>query len=179
MFMELIRNRRSIRRYADRPVEPEKIDLLVEAMLRSPSSRSLNPWQFVVVTDRDMLGRLSNSKPHGASFIKNAPLGIVVCGDPEVCDVWIEDLSIASIFIHLAANSLGLGSCWIQIRERMHADGQTAEAHIAGLLGLPPSQKVLSMVAIGYPAESKRPHSADSLQYGKISYERYGGKRPI
>src|SRR4030042_1604382 len=109
MVISLIQKRRSIRRFLPKPVDAGKIDLLIEAALRSPSSRGLNPWEFIVVTDKDLLEKLSRSKQHGSAFLQNAPLGIVVCADPEKCDVWIEDASIASIFIHLAAASLGLG----------------------------------------------------------------------
>ena len=120
MFIDLLRARRSIRRFQDRPVEQEKIDILIEAMLRSPSSRGLSPWEFVVVTEKETLVRLSQAKSYGSSFLKNAPLAIVVCADPKKCDVWVEDCSIASILLHLAATDLGLGSCWIQIRLREH-----------------------------------------------------------
>ena len=82
MFIDLLRSRRSIRKFEDRPVELEKVDLLVEAVLRSPSSRGSNPWEFVVVNDPAIINRLSTAKPHGASFLANAPLAIVVCADP-------------------------------------------------------------------------------------------------
>ena len=137
MFLSLVQQRRSIRRYLDKPVASEKIDRLVEAALRSPSSRGFNPWEFVVVTDNGLLEKLSKAKPHGASFLKNAPLGIVVCADPEKCDVWIEDAAIASIILHLAAESLGLGSCWIQIRKRMYDQTRTAEQYIREVLNIP------------------------------------------
>ncbi|VAX32202.1 Nitroreductase, partial [hydrothermal vent metagenome] len=96
MFMPLIRKRRSIRKFLKKEVEAEKIDQLVEAALRAPSSRGLNPWEFIVVTKKDLLEKLSKAKKHGSSFLNNAPLGIVVCADPAKCDVWIEDASIAS-----------------------------------------------------------------------------------
>ena len=77
MFDELIQKRRSIRRFLDQPVEPEKIDRLMEAALRAPSSRGLNPWEFVVVDERPLLETLATCKPHGASFLGQAPLGVV------------------------------------------------------------------------------------------------------
>lgn len=174
MFLSLIQKRRSIRKYLEKPVEAEKIDALVEAALRSPSSRGFNPWEFVVVTDKTLLEKLSKAKPHGASFLKNAPLGIVVCADPEKCDVWVEDASIASIFIHLAAESMGLGSCWIQIRKRMHDQTTTAQAYIRDLLNIPENLNVESIVAIGYPGEKKPPHLKEELQYRKVHYDFYG-----
>jgi len=175
MFMPLIRTRRSIRKYADKPVEAEKIDLLVEAALRSPSSRSFNPWTFIVVTEQKMLERLSTAKPHGASFLKNAPLGIVVCGDAEKSDVWVEDTSIASTYIQLAAASLGLGSCWIQIRERRRDDATWAGDFISDQLDIPERFMVESIIAVGYPAEDKPPHGEDELQHEKVHRGAYGG----
>jgi nitroreductase len=173
MFFELIRERRSVRKYESKPIEAEKLDLLVEAFLRAPTSMGKNPWEFVVVTDRALLTKLSSAKPHGAGFLKGAAAGIVVCADPEVSDVWVEDASIASTFIHLAAASLELGSCWIQIRKRPHDDTRSAGRYIAELLGLPDRLSVLSVVAVGYPAEHKAGHPAEKLKYDKVKHNRY------
>ena len=174
MFIDLIRQRRSIRKFTDQEIEADKIELLKEAALRPPSSMGHNPWEFVFVTDRQQLTKLAKAKPHGASFLAGARLGIVVCADPEKSAVWIEDASIATIYIHLAAASLGLGSCWIQIRERMHDDMKSAEAYIAEVLNIPSNFKVETMLAIGYPAEQKAPHKRDALQDEKIFLNRYG-----
>ena len=174
MFAELIRSRRSMRHFQDRPVEKSKIDALVEAALRAPSSRGLNPWEFILVDDREKLAAMAAAKPHGAAFLSGAPLGIVVCADPQRCDVWVEDCSIATIFIQLMAESLGLGSCWIQIRKRTHVSGSAAGAHIAALLNIPSHLEVEAMLAIGYPDRPKTPHPASSLQFEKIHQAKYG-----
>ena len=173
MFMDLITNRRSIRRFTTDKLETGKIDILKEAALRAPSSRGSNPWEFIFITDRNLLQKLSGAKPHGATFLKDAQLGIVVCADPEKSDVWVEDASIAAIFIQLAATHLELGSCWIQIRDRMHNETQTAEAYVADQLNIPSHLKVGSMIAIGYPAESKSPHPKEELQNEKIHLNQY------
>lgn len=178
MFLSLIRNRRSIRRYEPQPVETEKLEALIEAALRSPSSMGNNPWEFVIVTDPTMLERLSKAKPHGATFLKNAPLAMVVCADPDKSSIWIEDASIAALIIHLTAESLGLGSCWIQIRDRMHAEDMTAESYIAELLDIPKHLKVEAMVAIGHPGEEKAPHPKETLQYEKVFDGSYGTPYP-
>jgi len=174
VFLELLSSRRSIRKFKEKPVEKEKIDRLVEAALRAPSSRSLNPWEFIVVTDKKMLAGLADCKPHGASFLKGAPLGIVVLADPNRCDVWIEDSSIASIFIHLAAHSLGLGSCWIQVRKRMHTDHTRAGKYVADLLEIPDGLEVESIVAVGYPENRLPGHARASLAYDKVHLGKYG-----
>ena len=176
MLISLLQKRRSIRKFQPLKVEAEKIDMLIEAALRSPSSRGIFPWEFVVVKKKNILGKLSKSKETGSAFLANAPLGIVVCADQKKSDVWIEDASIASIIIHLTAASLGLGSCWIQIRERMHNKTDSAELYIAELLKLPANLKILSIIGIGYAAEQKPPHEKEKLQYSKIHREVYGGK---
>ncbi len=172
MFIDLLRTRRSIRKFQSQPVEKEKIDLLLEAVLRSPSSRGIDPWQFVVVNDPEILVGLSKAKPHGATFLKNAPLAIVVCANPEKSDVWIEDTSIASIILHLAATDLGLGSCWVQIRLREHDTQQTAQTYVAKLLNLDKDTVVESIIGIGYPAEEKPAHPKSTLQYNKVSFNK-------
>jgi nitroreductase len=172
--MSLIQKRRSIRRFLAKPIEDEKIEMLIEAALRAPSSRGLNPWEFIVVTERDLLEKLSSAKTHGSEFLKNAPLGIVVCADEDRCDVWVEDCSIASTFIFLASESMGLRSCWIQIRERMHSDSRTSEAYVAEVLDIPSRLKVESIIAVGYPDEKKPPHKKEELQYEKVYLNQYG-----
>ncbi|MHC4542169.1 MAG: nitroreductase family protein, partial [Planctomycetota bacterium] len=126
-MIELLRARRSIRKYTDRRIEPEKVEILKEAVLRSPSSRNIDPWEFVFVDEPNVLKKLSQSKPHGAKFLEHAALSIVICADGGKSDVWVEDCSIASILVQMAAQSIGLGSCWIQIRNRMFDDKVTSE----------------------------------------------------
>jgi len=170
MFINLLRSRRSIRTYQDTPVEKEKIDLLIEAALRAPSSCVPNPWELVVVTDPEIIGKLSKSKPHGASFLAKAPLAIAVCGNPEKSDVWVEDVSIATIFLHLTATDLGLGSCWIQLRKRWYDENTTAGEHAARLLGVRDGFEISAIMAIGYPDQQQAPHPESSLQHDKVSY---------
>ena len=174
MVMSLIQKRRSIRKFKTNPVEPEKIDTLVEAALRAPSSRALRPWEFVVVTDKDLLERLSRAKLHGSAFLGRAPLGIVVYADPTVADTWIEDASIAATYIQLVAESLGLGSCWIQIRNRMHDDTVSAEDNVAEILHIPKGRKVEAIIAVGYPDEEKSPHKKEDLPFEKLHLNSFG-----
>jgi nitroreductase len=93
-------------------VEAEKIDAIIDAALRSPTGAARRPWTFVVVTDKSLLEKLSVAKPGGAAFVKDAPVAVVVCGDPSVSGLWVEDCSIAAVTMQYAAHSLGLGSRW-------------------------------------------------------------------
>lgn len=167
-MIELLRARRSIRSYTPAPIDTATVELLIEALLRAPSSRNINPWEFVVVDDRALLTRLSRAKEHGSAFLKGAQLGIVVCADDTTSDVWVEDCSIASILVQMAALSLGLGSCWIQIRQRRHDARSTAEEYIQKLLGLPEHVRVQAIISIGHPALIREPLRADELEYFKV-----------
>ncbi|MFH2060007.1 MAG: nitroreductase family protein [Pseudomonadota bacterium] len=173
MFLDLISNRRSIRKFKDKPVEQEKVNRLIEAALRSFSSRGFNPWRFIVIDAPQILKTLSRAKTHGSSFLSNAPLGIVVCAKPSTSDVWIEDTSIASTFIHLAAHDMGLGSCWIQIRKREHSPLKSSDAYVKEVLKIPDNITIESIIAIGYPDEIKKGYSKDSLQSQKICFNGY------
>jgi nitroreductase len=96
-MIDLLRKRRSIRTYTREPVDPLIIELLVEALLRAPSSRGINPWEFIIVDDRELLARLARAKQHGSAFLEHAAVGIVVSADTTKSDVWVEDCSIAAI----------------------------------------------------------------------------------
>ena len=172
-MIELLRKRRSIRKFTREKIHPETIELLIEALLRAPSSRGIDPWEFIVVDDPELLARLARSKEHGSQFLGNAPLGIVVCADSTKSDVWVEDCSIAAIIVQMTALSLGLGSCWVQIRKRPHDGSRTAEEYLRELLGLPEHIKVEAIIGIGHPGEKKAPIPAKDLHYDKVKRNRY------
>ena len=169
-MIDLLRKRRSIRKFSDDIVSQESVRTLIEAALRSPSSRGINAWEFIVVDDPVLITELSKVKPSGSAFLKNAPLAIVVGADSTKSDVWVEDSAIAAIIIQLVASSLGLGSCWIQIRKRQHDAEKTAESYIRELLGLPGHVVVSSILAIGYPAEEKPSVPEQNLQHDKVRF---------
>ena len=172
-MIDLLRARRSIRSYTERRIEPEKIEILKEAVLRAPSSRNIDPWEFIFVDDRELLAKLALCKPHGAKFLEKAALGIVICADGQASDVWIEDCAIASILAQMTAQSIGLGSCWIQIRNRMFDDRTSSEAYIRDVLNMPDRINVESIVAIGYPAETREPLAREELKGQKIRINGY------
>jgi nitroreductase len=175
-MIDLLRTRRSIRNYSSEPVAGKTVDVLVEALLRSPTSRNSKSWEFVVVDDKELLAKLSKARPQGSHQMQDAALGIVVCADSTRSDVWVEDCSIAAILLQTTAHSMGLGSCWIQIRNRDHAEGMSAERYVQGLLGVPPHIKVECMVSIGYPDETKKPVPENELDYNKVRRNHYSQK---
>ncbi|PLX89139.1 MAG: NAD(P)H-dependent dehydrogenase/reductase [Desulfuromonas sp.] len=172
-MLEILRQRRSIRQFESRSIEPEKVAQLREAILRAPTSRNLQPCQFVFVDDRQTIKALSHSKAHGTAFLQTATLAVVVTADPECSDVWIEDCAIAAIILQLAAEALGLKSCWGQLRQRPHDDTRSASDFVRELLGIPATQEVPIVIGLGYPAEEKAGHPYEALPSDKIHTNRF------
>lgn len=172
-LITLLQQRRSIRKFKDQLVETDKIDKLLQAALLSPSSKSKQPWEFVVVQDKEMMQQLAQSRPHGTQLIANAPLSIVVTANSQKTTAWIEDTSIASILIQLEAQALNLGSCWVQIAGRDKDEKTTAEDYVRNLLGIPAQHRILSIIAIGYPDEKKRAYTDEDLKREKIHHEKF------
>ena len=170
-FSELIKNRRSMRKFTDEELTQDEVVALMKAALMSPSSKRSNSWQFVVVDDKEKLKELSHCKEQASSFIADAALAIVVMADPLASDVWIEDASIASIMIQLQAEDLGLGSCWVQVRERFTATGMPSDEFVHGILDIPLQLQILSVIAI-----ERKPFNEEHLQWEKIHINKFGGK---
>ena len=113
--LETILNRKSVRKYKDRPVEKEKIDKLIRAGMAAPSSRDRRPWEFIIVTDRKALDTMAEGLPF-ARMLKETRQAIVVCGDTiKSSNAWFLDCSAASQNLLLAAESMGLGAVWTAV----------------------------------------------------------------
>jgi len=167
-FKDLVSLRRSHRKFTAQEVDAEAVRLILRAALMSPTSKSRRSWQFVVVDDKASLEKLADAKDAGAQFVKDAPLAIVVLGDPVDNDCWIEDGSIAAISMQYQAEELGLGSCWVQMRGRGLSDGTSADTVIRGILFIPDNFNVLCIVAVGHKADERRPQNEDKLKWENV-----------
>ena len=169
-----IMTRSSVRSYADQKVEQEKIETLVKAAMAAPTAMNKQPWHFIVVTDKQVLGQIAELTPN-AAMASSAPLAIVVCGDLDKAakdvnkDFWIQDVSAATENILLAANGLGLGAVWTGTWPRVERCEK-----IAKLLSLPETMIAFATVVIGYP--DRETHAMDKYQKENVSYNMYGGK---
>jgi nitroreductase len=172
-LFELLKKRRSIRKYLPIAIETEKITQITKAALMSPASKRSNPWEFIVVQDSEMLLKLANCRSNGSQLLAYSPLGIVVIADTTKSDVWMEDASIAAIIIQLQAHDLGLGSCWVQVYGRQKDENTSAEEYIRNLLAIPPHFAVLCIISIGYPNEERKPYDDDKLETEKIHVEKF------
>ena len=172
--MELLKRRRSSRLFTGEPVDKDMVCDLMRAALMSPSGHRVNPWEFILVEDKEMLKALSVSKEHGSGLLEGAAMAVAVVADTTKTDVWIEDCSIAMALMHVEAHKLGLGSCWVQIRNRMaQGETQTANEYVKALLGVPEQYEVLAILGLGYPDEEKAPYTLDALHYEKVHHEKF------
>lgn len=165
-----------MRKFTGEELSQEEVVSLFKAALMSPTSKRSNGWQFIAVDDKEQLQSLSHCKEEASSFIADAALAIVVTVDPLASDVWIEDASIASILIQLQAEDLGLGSCWVQVRERFAASGMPSDEFVRGIFDIPLQLQVLSVIAIGHKGMERKPFDEDKLQWEKIHINKFGGQ---
>jgi nitroreductase len=163
-----ISERRSIRAYQDRPVEDEKLQLVLEAARLSPSARNRQEWKFVVVKDRETRERLARAA-NGKQFVAEAPVIIAACATEAEyvmsCGqlAGTVDTSIAFSYLILQAHELGLGTCWL---------GAYNESEVKDILGIPPHVRVVAMTPLGYPAESPEAKPRKGLEE-IVALERY------
>ncbi|MGV8962420.1 MAG: nitroreductase family protein [Candidatus Saccharimonadaceae bacterium] len=167
-FQDLLVQRRSIRRFTDDLLTPEETEQILTAALLSPTSKSSNSWQFIVVEDKEMLEKLSLAKQQSSTFVATCALAVVVLGNPLLSDVWIEDASIASIVMQLQAEDIGVGSCWVQLRERSHSDHVSSADYVRDLLDVPMPLEALSIIAFGKKQKERTPNNTDNLHWENV-----------
>lgn len=172
-LLEIMKNRRSIRKYTQEPVSEENLEKILSAAMLSASSRSRRPWEFIVVQERETLDKMAKARIGGAKMLEGAACAIVVIADPQITDVWTEDCSIAMANMHLMASSLGVGSCWIQGRLREAENGQSTEEYLRSLLRFPDTYKLEAILSLGMPAEKAEAHRLEDLPKEKIHREKF------
>ena len=172
-LIELMCNRRSVRQFTDETVPQEKIEKVLQAALTSASGRSVRPWEFVVVQDKETIQTLSECRPGVNKTIAGSNVAIVVAADPEKSGIWVEDCSIAMANMYLMAEDQGVGGVWIHCRERETPDGGSTEEYVKNVLGIPENFRVLSMFVFGVPAAHPAPYELDQLKAEKIHYGKF------
>ncbi len=173
-ILEIIKRRRSIRKFTAEPVSQEQIQALLEAAMAAPSASNRRPWEFVVINDEKRLEALRARLPFGRY---NAPLAIVVCGDMRRAypapgrDFWICDCSAAMQNILLAATGMGLGSVWVGI----YPIGLLVRA-VSSLVNLPEHVIPLGVAYVGHPAETKPPRT--QYDASRVHWQEFAPRAP-
>lgn len=173
-LMETLLRRRSIRRYTGEAIPDELIRQVVAAGLASETSKNTRGWELIVVRDKKTLAKMAHFRLNSARMLEGADTAIVTLVDEEKTDVWTEDGSVAMAHMHLMADSLGLGSCWIQGRLRRCEDGtKTSEEYLRELLGFPANMRLLAVLSLGMPADRPHAHTEEHLRWDKVHREKW------
>lgn len=171
-LLEVMRKRRSVRTYTEEPITEESLTKILQAGLLSPSGRARRPWEFIVVQKRETLDAMAGCRDGAASMLRGASCAVVVIADPEKTDVWVEDCSIVMANMHLMADSLGIGSCWIQGRLRTAGDTST-EDYLRKLLHFPAEYRLEAILSLGMPQNHPAAYELEQLPAEKIHRESY------
>ena len=167
-IFQAFRDRRSIRKYKDNLVEPEKIEQILDAARLAPSWKNMQCWRFLVLTEAERRARVLEAFPDdnpGKKAIASAPVLIVVCGNPAESEVengidyFVADVAIAFEHLCLAAHALGLGTCWM---------GWYNEKQIKHTLGIPEEIRIIGITPLGYPDQEPKPRPRKLLS--EIAY---------
>lgn len=167
-FINLIQKRRSYRKFTNEQLSSDELNTILRAALMSPTSKGQRSWKFIVVADKTKINEISKAKENGSQFIKDAPLLIIVLGEPLKNDCWIEDCSIAAFAMQLQAEDIGLGSCWVQFRGRGLNNGRTSNNIIHEIIGIPDNLEVLCAIAIGHKTEERKTQDENKLKWENV-----------
>lgn len=165
-----IMTRTSVRRFTSEPIGKDTLETIVKAGMAAPTAMNLQPWAFVVVTDRAVLDSLESVHPY--SNLKTATAAIIVCGDMEKAatdfgrEYWIQDCSAATENILLAAHAMGLGAVWCGVYPN-----PAVQPQVARVLGLPHSVVPLNIITMGHPAAASEPK--DKWDAARVHYQHW------
>ena len=166
--------RRSLRAYTDERIPEDLLAKVTRAGLLSAAGRGIRPWELVIVRNRETLQALAGMREgHAAKMLESAGAAIVVVANTAAADTWVEDCSIVMANMHLAADALGLGSCWVQGRMRTAPDGRSASDYVRDLLGIPEGFELEATLALGYPDQRKPARSVDDALLAKVHVEKF------
>ncbi|EYE89512.1 NADH dehydrogenase [Fervidicella metallireducens AeB] len=168
--MKVIFNRRSIRKYKDRPVENEKVDKLLRAAMQAPSAGNQQPWEFIVVQEKDNLKKLSGMSPY-SKLIADAPVAFVLLANEDRMkfpENWQQDMGAAAQNILLEAVELGLGAVWLGV-----APLEDRVNYVKKMFNLQDTLKPYCVIALGYPAEGEENKFIDRYDETRVHFEKF------
>ena len=160
--LQALTTRRSVRLYRADPVPRDLIEQVLEAARHAATANNLQPWEFVVVTDKAVRSRIAQAADYGR-FIADAPVCVAVLS--RQTKYYLEDGSAATLNILLAAHAHGLGACWVAGDKKPYA------ARVVQMVGAPEDYRLISLVSIGYPAE--KPETGKRALREMLHWERF------
>jgi nitroreductase len=168
---ELFKKRRSIRSYTDEEITDIQLNEVLFAAMVAPSANHVNPWEFIVVKNKDSLRRLSEIGMW-QKFIAESNVSIVITANPINTDKWVQDCSIAAAHIYLEATNQGLGVCWANVMGNINKENEK-EKLVKRVLNIPDTHRVLCIMTLGHPAKEIEEHTEDDYRADKVHEEQW------
>lgn len=173
-LLETMLHRRSIRAFAEEPVSDEDLEKILDAGMLAPTGKGIRPWRFIVVTDPAHIRALIGCRKGGPKMLQTAKAVIAVLGDTTKTDTCIEDSSVVLDHMQLMASSMGLGSCWLQVRLRpSEEEGVSTEEFLRRRLGFPEEFQLEAMLVLGHPAQAPAPHKLEELSKDRVHRDQW------
>ena len=158
---DILTKRRSTRKFLPIAVEQEKLQRIIDMALTAPSSRNTRSTRLMVITDKSLLEKMSQMRDYGSAFMKDAQAAIVVMGDKNATDLWLDNCAITATILQLAVVDEGLASCWVHVNDRPclkdEPEGARADDYLRELLGISDNYGILCAVALGYSDFEPKP----------------------
>ena len=172
-LLDMMLHRRSVRQYIPGEIPEEDLLKILQAGLLSASSKAIRPWELIVVRNPETLQVLSGCRTAPLKMLQEGACAIAVVADAAKIDVWVEDCSIVMNNMHLMADALGYGSCWVQCRLREAIDGRSTEEYVRDILHFPESHHLEAILALGVIDTHPAPRTLDKLRMDKVHYETF------
>lgn len=169
-LIDIMFKRRSVRNFKPDEVPRGKLDAVLKAGLLAPTSRNLNPCEFVLIKNKKILKKLSYAKKAGARFLENACAAVAVFADSEKSDTWIEDSSIALTYMMLSATEQGIGNCLVQYHLRFDENGKSAEKNAREILSIPENYRIVGVLGLGIAEKVPESKTMDDIEFSKVKY---------
>ncbi len=165
--MEEIFTRRSIRKFTNQPVEPEKVDKLLRAAMQAPSAANQQAWEFIVVQDKEKLAKVAETSPYAKPATGSAVTFVLLADENKmkVPTGWEEDMGAAAENMLLEAVHLGLGGVWFGV-----ATAESVTENVRKLFELPENIRPFALISIGYP-DGQKNQFVDRYQSERVHYE--------
>lgn len=172
MLDEIIKDRRTIRKFEDKPVPREILEEILQYSLMGPSYGNARPVQFLVVEDKEKLKALSEIETFGTKYIADVPEVILIMADTEISQTWVEECSIAASYLQLLAQEKGLNTSWVNLKSGETNDGVEIQTFLRTLFEIPKNFSTLCMIPIGYGSEKVRKRDEFDVS-SKVHYEKF------
>lgn len=163
--------RRTVRKYTDEVICDEDIKEILKAGLTSPTGRNTRAVEFILLKDKNLLKTIAESKKPLQDMAVNSAFSILVIGDTEKGDTWIENCSAALTTMQLKAWDLNIGSCWVQLRARKNYNDENSEDLVKNLLNIPENYGILALMTFGKINQETKEYTDEDIDFNRVHME--------